>query len=432
MSPANDLSGDAPTRVGVLGSSHQALVDERGTVTPDGGRWQLDWLIGADDRWHVPSREAAVRQKLMGSAPVVETAVRIPGGDAVLRAWGVGGPAGLVAVEIENASPAPFVAAFVLGAAPHGRVRSVATRGPWVTVDGRPALRTPRPASRWAAGLPGETFELVESGHAQERTFTGVGGRGRRLEVALLYPVAHRTRLRCAVAVRGPGRSVPVDAVDLSLLPDADAAVAGWDAQMQRGMRVVVPDARLQRAVDAARAALLLAADAVRRPGPEDVAALEDWGFDPEAAAAWRRLGMRARSRASRRVPDPAPWTTVRARLASASPTFTWPDGPAGLLRAARDLLVAARDDASAALLLELPAEWRGQSIDVRDAPTRAGRVSYAVRWHGARPALLWESERPMHLGAPGLDPSWSTTESRGEALLAEPTDGSPGGESFS
>jgi hypothetical protein len=302
-------------------------------------------------------------------------------------------------------------------------VRSVATRGAWVTVDGRPALRTPRPASRWAAGPPGETFDVVAGGQAQARAFTGVGGRRTRLEVALLHPVAHRTRLRCALAAGRPGRSVPVDTVDLSLLPEAAAAAAGWDAQLRRGMRVEVPDSRLQRAIDAGRAALLLAADARRRPSPEDVAVLEDWGFDAEAATAWRRLGIRARARASRRAPDPAPWRAVRDLLAWASPTFTWPDGPAAFLRAVRDLLVGAGDEDSAELLVELPAEWRGQGVEVHDAPTRAGRVSYAVRWHATRPALLWQCERPIRLRAPGLDRAWSTTEARGETLLGAPTD---------
>jgi hypothetical protein len=412
----------APTRLGVLGSPHQALVDERGAIAPDGAGWQLDWWIGADDRWHVPAREAALRQSLVGAAPVVETSLRVPGGDAVHRAYGVGGPAGLVAVEIENASGAPFVAALVLAPAPGGRLRTVGTRGSWVTVGGRPALRAPRPAMRWAAGMHGDTLDAVAAGRAQAGTFTGVRGRGLRTEVALLHPVAHRTRLLCALAVGRPARSVPVEAVDLSVLPDAPVAAAGWAAQLRRGMRVVVSGSRLQKAVDAGRAALLLTADARRRPRAEEVSALEDWGFDAEAGAAWQRLGMRAQRKAAQRAPDPAPWSTVRARLASASPTYTWPDGPAPLLRGVRDLLVGPSDEESVALLVELPAEWRGQSVEVHDAPTRAGRVSYAVRWHGAHPALLWECERPLRLSAPGLDRSWSTTEARGEALLAEPT----------
>src|SRR5207237_6329372 len=127
----------------------------------------------------------------------------------------------------------------------------------------------------------------------------------------------------------------------------------------------------------------------------QEVNAIGVGGFAGVSAAAWLRLGMRARARASHRAPDPTPWASIRTRLASASATFTWPDGPAPLLGSVRDLLVGAgvraSDEDSAALLVELPAEWRGQSLDVHDAPTRAGRVCYAVRWHGARPALLWE-----------------------------------------
>jgi hypothetical protein len=415
MSEATDC---APTRVGVLGSPAQALVDAHGAIAPDGARWQLDWWIGADDRWHVPARETAVRQTLFGAAPVVETSMRVPGGDAQHRAYGVGGPGGLVAVEIENASAAPFVVALVLQPAPHGRLRDVGTRGSWVTVGGRPVLRTPRPATRWAAGFGDETFDIVASGRAEHGVFNGASRRGLRLEVAFLYPVAHRTRLRFALAVGRANRSVGLDGVDLSLLPSTNVAAAGWTAHLRRGMQVDLPDPRLREAVDAARAALLLAADAARRPRAEDVMALEDWGFDGEAAAGWKRLGFRERRRAGHRTPDAAPWETIRARLASATPTFTWPDGPAPFLRAARDLVVSDSSDGSVSLLPVLPANWRGQTVDVRDAPTRMGRVSYSVRWHGPRAALLWDCEPPILLRAPSLDPGWSTTEQRGEALL--------------
>ena len=36
----------------------EAIVDPRGLVTPWVDGWSLDWWIGADDRWHLPSREA--------------------------------------------------------------------------------------------------------------------------------------------------------------------------------------------------------------------------------------------------------------------------------------------------------------------------------------------------------------------------------------
>jgi hypothetical protein len=49
--------------------------------------------------------------------------------------------------------------------------------------------------------------------------------------------------------------------------------------------------------------------------------------------------------------------------------------------------------------------------------------VSFAVRWHADRPALLWDHQprggRPVDLRAPGLDPRWSSSEPRGEALLS-------------
>jgi hypothetical protein len=93
------------------------------------------------------------------------------------------------------------------------------------------------------------------------------------------------------------------------------------------------------------------------------------------------------------------------------------------------------------ALASAVPETWFGQGWEVHDAPTAHGRLSYAVRWHGERPALLWELEPhadaarhgndagggtggpdgpgAVRLTAPGLDPRWSSTERKGEALLA-------------
>nr|MDQ3757794.1 hypothetical protein [Actinomycetota bacterium] len=106
-----NLTGRNWTMVGSLGSSREAVVDPRGLVTPWFDGWSLDWWIGADDRWHLPSRETAVRQQLVDNSPVVETAMRVPGGDAVQRVYAVPGPDDLVVVEIENRTPVPFVVA---------------------------------------------------------------------------------------------------------------------------------------------------------------------------------------------------------------------------------------------------------------------------------------------------------------------------------
>ena len=68
-------------------------------------------------------------------------------------------------------------------------------------------------------------------------------------------------------------------------------------------------------------------------------------------------------------------------------------------------------------------------SAEVHRLPTLHGRLSCAIRWHGYRPALLWELERTaadpiVALSCPGLDPVWSSTEASGEALLAGTADG--------
>ncbi|MGD9754698.1 MAG: hypothetical protein AB7W59_27220 [Acidimicrobiia bacterium] len=85
-------------------------------------------------------------------------------------------------------------------------------------------------------------------------------------------------------------------------------------------------------------------------------------------------------------------------------------------------------DDTPGALLL-LPGfgpAWRGRAVEVHGLPTAAGTLSFALRWHGERPALLWQvDERPgassVRLRCPAIDPAFSSSERRGEALLAAP-----------
>lgn len=98
------------------------------------------------------------------------------------------------------------------------------------------------------------------------------------------------------------------------------------------------------------------------------------------------------------------------------------PRSAASLVIAARSLIVD-ESNASVALLPELPIRWRGQTIDVLSMPLRDGNVSFGLRWHGSRPALLWEVDTPspVQLSAPGIDPAFSTTEATGETLLADP-----------
>ena len=190
-----------------------------------------------------------------------------------------------------------------------------------------------------------------------------------------------RTARRCAPW----SRSAPagIGAVEPAALPDAAAVARGWSAQLDRGMRVELPDDSLARAVrDRARG------DGARGPGVEGrsgvVAALEDWGLDAEAAAAWSRLTGRERRKLGRRTAA-ADALVGRGVVARGAARCRAPR------RGARRSSCATPTTGSS-LLAEWPAEWIGQPFDVRDAPTRRGPVSYSVRWHGERPALLWEA----------------------------------------
>jgi hypothetical protein len=146
-------------------------------------------------------------------------------------------------------------------------------------------------------------------------------------------------------------------------------------------------------------------------PGQLAAAEVLDAAGQPEAAARCRRLAADAPAPTA---PGPGSVEPIAARLA-----------------AALDTLLDDRDGGGVALVPGLPDEWLGQGVEVHDAPTGAGRLSFAVRWHGARPALLWELDAagPATLRAPRLEPGWSSTEPAGEALLApvEPAGGLPG-----
>ena len=104
------------TIVGNLDSPNRAAVDPAGLVAIDGRTWSLDWWIGAEDRWHVPAREVAVRQALVDNSPVVETRLRVPSGDAVHRVYAardLDGAEALV-IEVHNDTKVPFALALAI------------------------------------------------------------------------------------------------------------------------------------------------------------------------------------------------------------------------------------------------------------------------------------------------------------------------------
>ena len=400
------------TPVGTIASGVTAQVDERGTVAPVDARWTLGWWIGADDRWHRAEREVAVRQRLVDDTPVVETAMRVPGGDVVQRVFGVrAGDDDAVVVSFENTSSVPVALTVVLDG-----VRKLGVDGAVVHVDRRPVLWFEKAPVRFAAGKDVEAVAaVVTTGDAADAPV-----RLRRGAAAFVLPLAHRTTTSVVI-----GSSPPHG------VPTVEQVVRGWKAQSDRGMRVVVPDPQLESTIDAGRRLALLTQD--------DALVLARYGYRDEAVAVAERQAPDIAAAADRlarsRTPDPVALLDAAealtlageeqaaeiARRAAASSA----DAAASPDRAPRAELLDIRDrllretDHGVAVCNVVPDDWLGQGIEVHDAPTRFGPVSFAVRWHGDRPALLWDAPEGIRITAPGLDATWSSDKPKGDALLS-------------
>lgn len=590
-----NVTGRDWRQVGTASSGPLASVDPRGLVVPIGGGWSLDWLVGAEDRWHRPARDAGVRQRLVDGAPVVETACRVPGGDIVQRVYGVtlGGDLGdALVVEVENLTAVPVALALTVrpvdlqGA---GSITTVGLAERHVLVDGRPVLVFDRAPARYAAGdAHRDALATVVAGEAEETPFDTVRDPHGLAHAAFVVPVTHRTSVRVIVLSGADRRVRPAFE---GPVPPADAVGRGWAAHAERGASIELPDERLTTLWShAVRNLLLVAGGGVVAPpsGRDDrwsvadeariVCALQRAGLHDAAGAVLRRRGdefeldgwfrrdqpslarnraifhavgdawalardrdtveavlgptvkaahwsERFRARGSRTIsaaeayathdallalstalagveqpeaaqdvaafaarfvldhdePEPADlsdhsdplvitrhgvdtvatvdratswveagdpaalavvsWLTEVAADRGRWPTYVHarlgtgcggtgddPLAAAAVVELVRAFALRVRG-AEIALLPVVPESWFGHSIDVRDVPTPHGRVSYSVRWHGERPALLWELEphdppgpdETVTITVPGLDPTFSTGERRGETLLAAP-----------
>lgn len=378
--------------IGNRGGQWRGVVTEYGSLQPSDGSAELDWFIAADDRWYIPRTETTTRQKWYAGFPVCETRVRIPGGDMVQRVYAVADLGGMTVMEFENDSPMPVVVAVT-------RSDVFTTREP----HNNPPMGIDLPAT------------------------------------SIVLPVGHKSSTRIALAHHNPtsGR-LPDD------IPHHQQVVRGWETACDRASRITLPDHTIVATVARERADLLL-------------------GLNDELASAAERVRLGEVHRDS--IIEVVDAVQQRIKKEKRSKVLQW-DTPHVLLTAARAAVllgddVAANDIGRAwlrcadrqreALPIEMPeglsaiawAEsllcfgspsgghctilphgipepWWGASFDVRGLigdPYRL--VNYAVRWHGARPALLWEVDGP-----PGIvlsHQSWMSTEASGETLLDAP-----------
>jgi hypothetical protein len=417
----SNRTGRRWTVLGTPTGGAAVAVDDRGLVWPLGAAWALDWWVGAEDRWRFPAREAAVRQSLVDGEPVVETVLRVPGGDARSRVHVAAGEAGQarVVLEVEADTAAPFALAWaIVPATPAGlgAVRSVSVEGSTVTVDGQAVLWLPtRPGRLALAGEGGwagpDAAHAVVSGRAVEPgTAPGsVTSEEGAVTAAVVLPVAHRTALRAQLVPPAPVSRRRRRPPSLAAPPDpprSEAVASGWRSLVERTARLVLPEGPLASAMELQRRHLAVAAATLGEPGPgpartlvaagqagvatSAVEVLDRWwaagsAADRELVAAGASLwtleslvALGAVELAERWLPRVAERAERLARAAGHAPeTAAW--GRAGL-RAAAALLAAGGEPAAAgrvagwlpAAPLPAPPALRGTDGRVTGAPAAA------------------------------------------------------------
>lgn len=501
--------------VGLSGHSPVATVDGRGAVSPaatdaDPGK-QLEWWVGDVESWHRPTR-TITRQQLVRQAPVVESRVKVAGGDVIVQV-GVAGPAGGgpagVLSELENQTPVPIAVAVVAG--PHQGATWDGTNLRMgeltVVLERAPAQLLHAPDRSSLAGLLGSPNDSeVEAPRPGTDLAEGW--------TALVIPVAHTRRIRWVLQRGGDA--------GLDRFPSLEQVVDGWAVHRdhrpfrRRGVtdtddeRFDVAltqlelhpwspdwsDARLGAHVGAAlRVGAPLDVDAalrelVRRLPPTPRKARRLLRGDDDALESildvvdgvlsiWRAgvpaalldpatVGLAGALAALGEAPLGARWElALRSRAAGAqllaalghqaaaegfagairpeSSADPFDEAPVGVdalgavidadgrwdpVGSSQSLISAVDGHLSAGSTIEVFGGWEpsamGASIEIEGVPTAWGRAGVGLRWHGDRPALLWELE-PWDDGrdlgepvwtAPVLDPAWRGYGNRGEALL--------------
>ena len=390
--------------IGVLGGRWRATVTPSGAVEPWDGSPALRWFIAADDRWHVPADEPTVRQRRIDGAPVLETRIKVPNGDAVHRVWCVADGGGFTVVEVENDSSLPFAVAF-----------------------DRSDLLSSRPP----ANVPIQGIDLPAD--------------------SLVLPVGHRATVRVAIPHAGPRTGALPDH-----LAGATQVARGWTSVIDAAGRMILPDDAVIEHIAQLRGELALRGPV--EPDEDvagfllDVGQLVRLGERPEP---WVPDVAAAVSQAARLEPtwdvlaafDAAALVLARAGEARGQrdlrrmrPAVT-PPFPSSLptgrelvwyeQRLARVTAAGGAGGSVADLLAGgIPQTWWGSNFEVHGLPVGPdATVSYAVRWHGDRPAVLWETDgggadpgTAVTLTASVVAPGWSTSDAAGEALWPSPT----------
>ncbi|MFZ9382469.1 MAG: hypothetical protein ACO26W_05090 [Ilumatobacteraceae bacterium] len=416
--------------VGVRGGAWLGGVNAWGDVFVD-GKERLRWFVAADDRWYRPSRETTVRQREISGVPVIETRIKVPGGDAVQRVYGVADFGGAIVVEVFNDSSLPFAVAFDRG--------DIA------------AMREPSPTGVQGIDLP-------------------VG--------SVVFPVGHHATMRVAILIGDLERNLErkISAQELESLPSFEQVERGWLAALRVASRVDVPEASWESILTTQRCKLLLTAGGGTTGNGESGS--DDDFVDLILDRAERvKLG----DKADQWVDEVAAATESVIRRCAKNRNAKWFDeraivlasmvlNRAGEKRGQKDIaqawsrvvsdavgsgdfgsvlvvdaevdrdqlanfsgvrqiawvesqLVAQRHDGVIEICPRgIDAAWLGANFECHRLVASAEHlISFAVRWHGEKPALLWEIDGPAgaRVAASAVDGTFSSVEMRGETLLS-------------
>ncbi|MXV90115.1 MAG: hypothetical protein F4004_05505 [Acidimicrobiia bacterium] len=480
-------TGTRWTVLALAGASGAMAVDGSGRIVTGRRGWSLDWEILAGENRCVPGAAPGLRQRAAGAedaAPVaLETLVRATGGDVSQLAYAAraagAGPGALGVLEVRNRTSAPVAVTLALRPGDFWRpdgLWSVEIDDAGALANGARALWWPRPPAGVrlladAAAAPDGPPEPPPAGTGWAGRPQRVRSRAGRSGADFTWPVTHGTALRVLVPLE-PGDAAPPEP---AVVPTLDQVGRGWDLHTAGGLRVAgLPDGRIEPLVAAAiRRLLALDVSPGAGDGPDGrlspaeralvAAALAVAGYAERASevvslraarnpASAARLARREAARVTTRFGE-AP-TAVGAMVADAGPGGSWAgdrggDDPAlraAFLLAVRDSLVA-EQDGCLDLLPGAGADLAGSRppIEVHRLVTGCGVLSFALRWHDGRPALLWELVLPStrleswasvlagsgaeqgtagptaaapRLHATALAASWSTRRHTGEELL--------------
>jgi len=444
-------------------------LDSAGRIHADG--FEVEWGVLAEDRWRLGHAER-LRRRRLDDAPVYGMWMRVPGGDVILRVAVVNdGISRTLLLEFHNASPAPLLSALVCRRSAlleAGGSGITADGDIWVTASGSIGGVAASAASNDSAA--GSDSDDIWARVQAEPDAHQVAASGEAAAAALMVALPHFQTTSFSVGIGGPP-------------PKREVAVAevasGWKAVTRRALTLSWPDPDLAEAwgrvvgdlvvlagsddpaiaaavasrldvaglsaeADRARATVIAAAtadelngaaavEALRSLASRDLVAGKPSGLDvlagPLAHSAADHLDRHTLAMTAAALQSVSPAAAADARRLAGSVSRADPS-PVALRPAAVASEIIGRliadpwSTSTAELLPGLAAEWQGRDLEVDGLHTALGVLSFAVRWHGPRPALLWEriggAEEAL-LSAVSLDAQWSASARSGEALLAPP-----------